>query len=112
MPSQRPQHQAAGPDTPPRAERPESPESPEIIEADWTWIGDGFAPGVQLRVASDGRLEEVGRLGLAATRRLRRQALLPGPVRAPSHAFPAAPPGPGGGFPAGRASSVARAGGS
>src|SRR5260370_4048341 len=104
MPSQRPQHQAAGPDTPPRAERPESPESPEIIEADWTWIGAGFAPGVQLRVASAGRVEEVGRLGLAATRRLYRQALLPGLVSAHSHAFQRALRGLGERFPAGAGS--------
>ncbi len=94
MPSQPPQHQAAGPDAPPRAERPErpeSPESPEIIEADWTWIGDGFAPGVQLRVASDAR-------------RLRRQALLPGLVSAHSHAFQRALRGLGERFPAGAGS--------
>src|SRR5258708_16048978 len=74
---------------------------PEIIEADWPWIGDGFAPGVQLRVGGDGRLEEVGRLGLAATRRLHRQALLPGLVSAHSHAFQRALRGRGERFPAG-----------
>jgi formimidoylglutamate deiminase len=110
MPSKRPQRPqrlaAAGPDTPPCAERPEitAPEIPEIIEADWTWTGDGFAPGVQLRVASDGRLEEVGRLGLAATRRLHRQALLPGLVSAHSHAFQRALRGRGERFPAGAGS--------
>jgi formimidoylglutamate deiminase len=101
MPSKRPQHLAAGPDTPPRAEHPEHP---EIIEADWTWTGDGFAAGVQLRVGDDGRLEEVGRLGLAATRRLHRQALLPGLVSAHSHAFQRALRGRGERFPAGAGS--------
>jgi formiminoglutamate deiminase len=106
MPSKRPQHLAAGSDTPPRAEHPEIPETPEtpetleIIEADWTWTGDGFAPGVQLRVGGDGRLEEVGRLGLAATRRLHRQALRPGLVSAHSHAFQRALRGRGERFPA------------
>src|SRR5258707_14315822 len=107
MPGKRPQHLAAGPDTPPRAERPERPERPEhpeIIEADWTWTAGGFAPGVQLRVGGDGRLEEVGRLGLAATRRLHRQALLPGLVSAHSHAFQRALRGRGERFPAGAGS--------
>jgi formiminoglutamate deiminase len=104
MPRKRPQHPAAGPDTPPRAEHPETPETPEIIEADWTWTGDGFAPGVQLRVGDDGRIEEVGRLGLAATRRLHRQALLPGLVSAHSHAFQRALRGRGERFPAGAGS--------
>jgi len=110
MPSKRPQHPAAGPDTPPRAEspelpeNPELPETPEIVEADWTWTGDGFAPGVQLRVGGDGRIEEVGPLGLAATRRLHRQALLPGLVSAHSHAFQRALRGRGERFPAGAGS--------
>src|SRR5579864_5343875 len=110
MPSKRPQHPAAGPDTPPRAEspelpeNPELPETPEIVEADWTWTGDGFAPGVQLRVGGDGRIEEVGPLGLAATRRLHRQALLPGLVSAHSHAFQRALRGRGERFPAGTGS--------
>src|SRR6202023_3093893 len=109
MPSKRPQHPAAGPDTPPRAEHPEIPEipeTPEIIEADWTWTGDGFAPGVQLRVGDDGRIEEVGQLGVeaAATRRLPGQALLPGLVSAHSHAFQRALRGRGERFPAGAGS--------
>jgi formimidoylglutamate deiminase len=61
--------------------------SGSVVEADWTWTGDGFAPGVQLRVGGDGRIAEVGRLGLPPTVRLRRQALLPGMVSAHSHAF-------------------------
>jgi formimidoylglutamate deiminase len=109
MPSKRPQHLAAGPDTPPRAEHPELPElpeRPEIIEADWTWTGDGFAPGVQLRLGDDGRIEDVGRLGVdaAATRRLPGQALLPGLVCAHSHAFQRGLRGRGERFPAGAAS--------
>ncbi|HEY6323082.1 MAG TPA: formimidoylglutamate deiminase [Thermoanaerobaculia bacterium] len=106
MPRKRPQHLAAGPDTPPRADLRKLPELPEIIEADWTWTGDGFAPGVQLRVGGDGRIEEIGRLGVeaAATRRLPGQALLPGLVSAHSHAFQRALRGRGERFPAGAGS--------
>jgi len=95
MPSKPAPHPAAAPDTPPRA---------RIVEADWTWTGDGFAAGIQLRVGDDGRIEEVGRLGLAATTRLRRQALLPGMVSAHSHAFQRALRGLGERFPAGAGS--------
>src|ERR1700726_1018818 len=115
MPRKRPQQLAAAPDIPPRAEHPETPEIPEIpeipetpqiIEADWTWTGDGFTSGVQLRIGDDGRIEEVGRLGVeaAATRRLPGQALLPGLVSAHSHAFQRALRGRGERFPAGAGS--------
>ncbi len=78
--------------------------SARVVEADWTWTGDGFATGVQLLVGEDGRIEAVGRLGLAATLRLRRQALLPGLVSAHSHAFQRALRGRGERFPAGTGS--------
>ena len=76
----------------------------QVVEADWTWTGDGFAAGVQLRVDGGGRIAAAGRLGLAATRRLRRQALLPGMVSAHSHAFQRALRGRGERFPAGAGS--------
>jgi formiminoglutamate deiminase len=95
MASKRAQPAAAGPDTPAGA---------RIVEADWTWTADGFAPGVQLRVGDDGRIEDVGRLGLTATLRLHRQALLPGLVSAHSHAFQRALRGLGERFPAGAGS--------
>ncbi len=75
-----------------------------IVEADWTWTGEGFAPGIQVRVGGDGRIEAVGRLGLEATRRLRGRALLPGMVSAHSHAFQRGLRGRGERFPAGAGS--------
>jgi formiminoglutamate deiminase len=95
MPKHRAGRQAAGQDRSPNG---------RVVEADWTWTGDGFAPGVQLRVGESGRIEEVGRLGLAATLRLHRQALLPGMVSAHSHAFQRALRGRGERFPAGSGS--------
>jgi cytosine/adenosine deaminase-related metal-dependent hydrolase len=75
--------------------------SPQVVEADWTWTGDGFASGVQVRISAAGRIEAVGRLGSAASLRLRGQALLPGLVSAHSHAFQRALRGRGERFPAG-----------
>ncbi|MBV8199007.1 MAG: formimidoylglutamate deiminase [Acidobacteria bacterium] len=95
MPKPRAGRPAAGKDGAPGA---------QIVEADWTWTGDGFASGVQVRVGGDGRIAEVGRLGLAATLRLHRQALLPGMVSAHSHAFQRALRGRGERFPAGTGS--------
>lgn len=57
-----------------------------VIEADLTWTGDAFAPGVRIRVR-DGRIEAVGRLAEATTHRLEGRAVLPGFVNAHSHAF-------------------------
>jgi formimidoylglutamate deiminase len=84
-----------------RAAKGDSSPSGQVVEADWTWTGDAFAHGVQLRVGGDGRIAEVGRLGLAATHRLHRQALLPGMVSAHSHAFQRALRGRGERFPPG-----------
>jgi formimidoylglutamate deiminase len=95
MPKHRAGRAAAGEDGSPGA---------RIVEADWTWTGDGFAPGVQLRISAGGRIEEVGRLGLEAALRLHRQALLPGMVSAHSHAFQRALRGRGERFPAGTGS--------
>jgi formimidoylglutamate deiminase len=95
MPKHRAGRLAAGQDGSP---------SGRVVEADWTWTGDGFATGVQLRLGENGRIEEVGRLGLAATLRLHRQALLPGMVSSHSHAFQRALRGRGERFPAGAGS--------
>ena len=76
------------------------PNSEKIIEADQTWTGDAFETGVQIRIAKDGRIAEVGRLGLAPTLRLTDRALLPGFVSAHSHAFQRGLRGRGERFPA------------
>lgn len=87
------------------------PEKPQVIEADRTWTGVGFEAGIQVAVGAGGRIEAVGRLGRAVTRRLAGQALIPGFVNAHSHAFQrglragaerfAPPAGAGAGPPAG-----------
>ncbi len=76
----------------------------QIVEADWTWTGDGFAPGVQLRLDAGGRIAAAGRLGLVPSLRLERRALLPGMVSAHSHAFQRGLRGRGERFPAGTGS--------
>lgn len=78
--------------------------SGSVIEADWTWTGESFEPEVQIQVGEDGRIAAVGRLGLAATLRLRGRALLPGFVSAHSHAFQRGLRGRGESFPAGAGS--------
>lgn len=75
-----------------------------IIEADLTWTGRVFEPGVQVAVGADGRIEAVGRLERAATRRLAGRALLPGFVNAHSHAFQRGLRGLGERFPEGAGS--------
>lgn len=75
-----------------------------IIEADQTWTGEAFETGIQIRVGEDGRIAEVGRLGLAPTQRLTDRALLPGFVSAHSHAFQRGLRGRGERFPAGSGS--------
>lgn len=72
----------------------------EVIEADLTWTGEGLTAGVQVMV-DHGRIEATGALGLATTRRLTGQVLLPGFVSAHSHAFQRALRGQGETFPAG-----------
>ena len=73
----------------------------QIIEADLTWTGETFEAGVQVAVDDAGRIERVGALGLAPTRRLTGRALLPGMVNAHSHAFQRGLRGRGEIFPAG-----------
>ncbi len=78
--------------------------SPTVIQADLTWTGAAFTPGVQVAVDSSGRIEAVGALGRAPTHRLDRAALLPGFVDAHSHAFQRGLRGHGERFPAGAGS--------
>ncbi len=73
----------------------------EIIEADLTWTGRSFEPGVQVVLGDDGRIAEVGQLGHALTQRLTGRALLPGFVNAHSHAFQRGLRGRGERFPEG-----------
>lgn len=71
-----------------------------IIEADLTWTGASFEPGIQLEIDA-GKIARVGRLGVTATNRLTGQALLPGMVNVHSHAFQRGLRGKGDRFPAG-----------
>jgi formiminoglutamate deiminase len=80
------------------------PVASQVIEADWTWTGGRFAPGVQVRVGEDGRIAETGPLGLSPDMRLERRALLPGMVTAHSHAFQRGLRGRGETFPEGSGS--------
>ncbi len=57
------------------------------MEADFTWTGREFAPGVQIGIDGDGAITEVGALRRPSTNRLSGQAILPGFVNAHSHAF-------------------------
>lgn len=74
----------------------------QIIEAEWTWTGKTLETGVQVVVDDRGRIETVGKLGVAATKRLPRRALLPGFVNAHSHAFQRGLRGLGETYPAGQ----------
>ncbi len=74
---------------------------PRIVEADWTWTGRNFEPGIQLSIDARGIIENVGRLGAPATERLVGQALLPGMINAHSHAFQRGLRGLGDRFPEG-----------
>lgn len=75
-----------------------------IIEADLTWTGEGFEPGVRIELRADGRIGSVGTTGPAATERLAGRALLPGFVNAHSHAFQRALRGHGETYPTGMGS--------
>ncbi len=78
--------------------------TPIVVEADLTWTGARFEPGLQVAVAEDGPIEAVGALGHAPSRRLPRCALLPGFVNAHSHAFQRGLRGHGERFPVGAGS--------
>ena len=62
-------------------------EMEQVFQADLTWVDGAFQPSVQVRVGPDGRIADVGPLGLYPTVRLPHRALLPGFVSAHSHAF-------------------------
>jgi formimidoylglutamate deiminase len=83
------------------------------IEAELTWDGDAFVPGVAVDVDAAGRIAEVAATGegparpgpaTGTVRRLPRRALLPGFVNAHSHAFQRGLRGRGESFPAGAGS--------
>lgn len=74
------------------------------VEADWTWTGEGFEPGVRIRIGDDGRIEAMGALEAAPDLRLSGRALLPGMVSAHSHAFQRGLRGHGETFPQGSGS--------
>jgi formiminoglutamate deiminase len=77
-----------------------------LLQADWTWTGEAFEEGVQVRIGDDGRIAEVAEVGHlgSADHRLERRALLPGMVSAHSHAFQRGLRGRGERFPAGSGS--------
>jgi formimidoylglutamate deiminase len=75
-----------------------------VIEADLTWTGTGFDPGVHIEVADDGRITSVSRTRNDRAERLRGIALLPGFIDAHSHAFQRGLRGLGERFPAGAGS--------
>lgn len=73
-----------------------------VLEADWTWTGERFEQGVQVRI-EEGRITEVGALG-SPDQKLEGQALLPGMISSHSHAFQRGLRGRGERFPAGAGS--------
>jgi len=75
-----------------------------LLEADLTWTGAAFEPGIQIAIDNDGRIEAVGRLARPGAERLAGRALLPGFVDAHSHAFQRALRGSGESFPSGAGS--------
>ncbi|MFL5461382.1 MAG: formimidoylglutamate deiminase [Gemmatimonadales bacterium] len=74
--------------------------SARVIEAELTWTGRRFEPGLQVVLGDDGRIEAVA-AGRNPTNRHPRCALLPGFVNAHSHAFQRGLRGKGERFPAG-----------
>lgn len=73
-----------------------------VLEADWTWTGERFEAGIQVRI-EHGRILETGELG-SPDQRLEGRALLPGMISAHSHAFQRGLRGRGERFPAGSGS--------
>jgi formimidoylglutamate deiminase len=72
-----------------------------ILEADWTWTGKRFEPGIQVAINDAGDIADIGPLGAAPTERLQGQALLPGMINTHSHAFQRGLRGKGDVFPVG-----------
>jgi len=78
------------------------------LEADLTWTGERFEPGVRIGIGKDGRIASVGTEALpgeSAIERLPGRALLPGFVNVHSHAFQRGLRGRGETCPAGAAGS-------
>ena len=75
-----------------------------VLEADLTWTGAAFEPGIQVSIGQDGRIDAVGSLGRLDPERHRGLALLPGFVDTHSHAFQRGLRGHGETFPAGAGS--------
>jgi formimidoylglutamate deiminase len=75
-----------------------------VLEADLTWTGERFEPGVRVAVGPDGRITGVGALREPPSERLSGRALLPGFVNAHSHAFQRGLRGRGERFPSGAGS--------
>lgn len=78
--------------------------APCILEADLTWTGSRFEPGIRVAIDAAGRFEAVGALDREPTVRLPRRALVPGLVDAHSHAFQRGLRGRGEAFAAGAGS--------
>lgn len=76
----------------------------QVVQADLTWTGATFEPGVQVAVGDAGRILETGALGRRPTHRFPGCALLPGFVNAHSHAFQRGLRGRGETFPEGAGS--------
>jgi len=76
----------------------------QLLEADLTWTGERFEPGVRVAIGEDGRLAEVDKDLRGDVRRFAGRALLPGLVSAHSHAFQRGLRGHGERFPAGAGS--------
>ncbi|MEX1023653.1 MAG: formimidoylglutamate deiminase [Planctomycetota bacterium] len=72
-----------------------------LLEADLTWTGSAFEPGVGVELGDDGRIASVAQVAGRPVTRLARRALLPGFVNAHSHAFQRGLRGAGESFPAG-----------
>jgi len=77
---------------------------PRLFEADLTWTGERFEPGVRVAVDAGGRVAAAGASLAGEVERLRGRALLPGFVDVHSHAFQIGLRGRGESFPAGRGS--------
>jgi formimidoylglutamate deiminase len=75
-----------------------------VFEADLTWTGERFEPGVRVAVDAGGKIARVGALAEPASERLTGRALLPGFVNAHSHAFQRGLRGRGERFPSGAGS--------
>jgi formimidoylglutamate deiminase len=75
-----------------------------LLEADLTWTGTRFEPGVQILVDDGGRIGSVATSGKPGAERLGSVALLPGLVNTHSHAFQRGLRGQGERFPSGAGS--------